>query len=198
MESSKRKALESRRESLQIKLQVREWVSQQFRPFCEILEELDDNAIDYNIHQLVNIPPIWERLLKDELTALSSDVCRKSSFSFCENNPLISRLLEVFPSSNPFRYVPDLSRFEPGTLIEIREDLQIADQTVFLFYFNYGAVLTLRLFDLLNAENDTLFNVEHGDAVIFPVDYSWLIAFSIEEEWYAGRAFQGGELKKFK
>lgn len=189
MESSKRKALEERRQELRTRLLVKEWVLHQFDPFCEVLNELDRNSIVYDIHQLVNIPRSWEPLLREELATASHNAYRNSNFSFCEHYPLINRLLEVFPGTNPFRYVPDLPKYEVDTVKELCRNFRFKDQIVYLFYFSYGVVLTLRLFDLFNAENDSLFNLAHGDTVIFPADYSWLIAFSIEEEWYAGRAF---------
>lgn len=71
------------------------------------------------------------------------------------------------------------------------ESLALENQTVYMYYLQYAPLLQLQLYDLLPVDNENLFNFWHGDVVIFPENHSWLISYSLEEDWY-------GEIKSDK
>ena len=110
----------------------------------------------------------------------------------------MDKLYDRYPSINHLRYVPSLPKFADygaASSEKIRDGLQkaaaslgLSNQRVFLSHLRYAPVIEVSLFDILEHDHKGLFNLWHGDAVIFPSDLSWLMAFTLEEEWYAGKA----------
>ena len=62
----------------------------------------------------------------------------------------------------------------------------MADQWVKLYYFQYAFILKISLSTLAVKASDEMFNLWLGDAVLFPEDYSWITAYSMEQQWKFG------------
>jgi hypothetical protein len=51
-----------------------------------------------------------------------------------------------------------------------------------LYYFQYAFILKINLSTVEEKVTEELFNLWLGDTILFPEDYSWLMAYSLEEE----------------
>ncbi len=190
MDQAKRKELEERRTNKQLFHKLQEFVSTDIAPALELLNHLQESGSAYKIVRLVNIPREWEPHLFEILSSPKYAAYRFESIPTSFENKLVMEVLDSYPTTNPFRYVPDLPRFENSnsSVKQIAETLMLEDQEVYLYYFSYALIIQVSLFELLNINTELLFNWWDGDTIIFPSDKKWLIAYSLEEEWYAGKA----------
>ena len=184
MTPEKRKELENRRILLQQQLQATEFVERSIRPFVEILQILKESHVDFNIVEFVNVRPEWKLFLDQILSENPFATFGLSKVPQSNDNALINDLLNRYPSTNPFRYVPDLPLMPYGTsLRSIIETQDWEHEMVYLNYLAYPFVLELPLSDLKHVDEAEMFNFRYEDVVVFPKDMKWLIAYSVEEEW---------------
>ena len=188
MTPEKRKELEDRRVLLQQKQEAKEFVESSVRPFVEILQILKESHVQFNIVEFVNVRPEWKIFLDEILSEDPFAAFGLNKVPQVNDNSLINDLLDCYPSTNPFRYVPGLPLMPHGTsLSSIIETDNPGNETVFLSYFAYSFILELPLSDLKQVVETELFNSWNGDVVIFPKKKEWLIAYSLEEEWRYGK-----------
>jgi hypothetical protein len=103
-----------------------------------------------------------------------------------------NELVDHYPNHHPLRYVPEL-QYTPGEnswsekeiLTEAFEKLGFPDQPVYFFCMRLPPVLILRFSDIIKLAGEGLLK-ELEDICITPVDYSWLIFRSLEDEWQFG------------
>jgi hypothetical protein len=183
MTPEKRNELENRRTLLQQQLQATKFVESSIRPFVEILQILKENRVDFSIIKFVNVRPEWKIFLNEILSKNPFATFGLNKVPQSNDNALINDLLERYPSTNPFRYVPDLPLMPYETLRSIIETQHPKHEMVYLNYLAYPFILELPLVDLRHVDEAELFNFRHEDAVIFPKGMKWLIAYSLEEEW---------------
>jgi hypothetical protein len=187
MTPEKRKELKNRRALLQQQLQATEFVESSIRPFLEILQILKESHVHFNIVEFVNVRPEWKLFLDEILSENPFTAFGLNKVPHSNDNALINDLLEHYPSTNPFRYVPDLSLMPYETLRSIIETQHREHEMVYLNYLAYPFILELPLSDLKHVDEAELFNFRHEDVVIFPKDMKWLMAYSLEEEWRYGK-----------
>lgn len=188
MTPQKRKELEIRRSKLQEKIEVASFVEKYIHPFVEILQVLKDRQMDFRIATFTNIPSEWNNLLDNTLSENPYALYELNKISRASGNPVIHQLLDHYPGQNAFRYVPDLPLLPPGIGVEsFYEIIPSQNDWVYLYYFAYPLLLELYLPDIKKADIEDLFNLWHGDAIIFPKNYEWLLAYSLEEEWRYGK-----------
>lgn len=175
---------------MQLSQEVQDFVANDLVPAIELLNRINENATICKIVELVNIPPdripsVAETLSTEKYRNFGFDNIPTSS-----GNSLVSRLLDKFPNTHPLRYAPDLPQFETSAypVTQLSEVLNLEDQSVNLFYFRYAVLFKLSLSDFSLIDSSLLFNWWDGDAIIFPDTLDWLISYSLEEQWYAGRA----------
>lgn len=188
MTPEKRKQLENRRILLQQQLQATEFVESSIRPFVEILQILKENQVDFNIVEFINVRPEWKIFLDEILSENPFVAFGLNKVPQSNDNALINNLLNRYPSTNPFRYEPDLPLMPYET--SLRSIIEMQDwkhEMVYLNYLAYPFILQLPLSDLKSVDEAELFNCWHGDVVIFPKNKEWLIAYSLEEEWRHGK-----------
>jgi hypothetical protein len=150
----------------------------------EILQILKESHVHFNIVEFVNVRPEWKLFLDEILSENPFTAFELNKVPQSNDNALISELLDCYPSTNPFRYVPDFPLMPYDTsLCSIRETLDPGSEMVYFFYFSYPFILQLPLSHLKQVDEAELFNFRHEDVVIFPKDMEWLIAYSLEEEW---------------
>lgn len=193
MESSKeRSALLKKR--LQQKLQAQTFFTEDVSACVELLTAFQEAGINYKIAGWVNV--------KQELRSYLVPEFEKLGFALDDDNNLVvadilDQVFETYPSIHSFRYVPpvpELNSLEQrDALFEAMEYLNLQDQEVQVYWLRYAVVLKLNLLDLLKLPADSVFTGWHGDAVIFPENLRWLIAYSLEDLWYAGSGPDKGE-----
>ncbi|MBD1433929.1 hypothetical protein H8B06_13910 [Sphingobacterium sp. DN00404] len=200
MEHDKRTQLAQKREQLQIKLKAETYIERYITPVQEIFDYLCQQGAAYQIAGLLNIPTEYHPYIKQALARTPYDVYgfQPDHLQKPRLKQLIDTVFDRFPSTNELRYVPDLPEYanyngipsEDGTRDAIQQVIQalgLQDQSVYVYYLNYGLVLQLSLAALSDHEHEDLFNTWHGDVMVFPESLDWLIAFSLEEEWFGGR-----------
>lgn len=192
MDKTKRKELEKQRIQLQLFHKVQEFVSGDIDPALELLNKLYESRVLYKIVTLVNILPEWEPHLRETLSGPQYSAYRLENVPTSSENKLVKEVLNKYPTTNPIRYVPDLPQIKASIspVKEITESLKLQDQEVYLYYFQYALIVQVSLFELSGIATESLFNWWHGDTIIFPTNTNWLIAYSLEEEWYAGRRYK--------
>ncbi|WP_333887020.1 hypothetical protein [Sphingobacterium siyangense] len=157
-------------------------------PFLEILDELQNLEIEHSIISFRCIPPEFHELLRRHTQTEALEKYKLAKVEITTEDTTVETVLEKYPSINPFRYVLDASVVGYGNLPdealqEIQETQQFKEEKVFVYWLKYAFLLEIDFKDLVKRANDDLFNSWHDDAVIFPKDYSWLIAYTIEDEW---------------
>lgn len=189
MDNSRRTTLEQRRRQLQIRQEAQAFVQSDVEPALELLEMLRNKGVNYKIVQMLHVKDDWKETVADTLNRSPYTTYGFEAAHLQEQrlSTLLDALFEQYPSTNNFRYVPDLGKSMWQGLQQVLNELGLADQKVYLYYLSYAFVLELSLSDLARHANVDVFNFWHGDTVIFSEDLSWLIAYSLEEEWYAVR-----------
>lgn len=198
---SRRDELLLRRKQLQDRLGTGEFVKTTLEPYLEILVFFRQHNITYEIKSIVLGNPDWTVYLPE---FFSHDPYLDYGFHVKQiENQAVRHLLDIwydrFPSLNSFRYVPNLprlDRFNKETvqcfLSSIGSDIEL-EQLVYLYHMQYNAVIELEFSSLVLQDTEELFQGFHGDVVIFPRSVDWILAFSLEEEWFAGI---GGQMLK--
>lgn len=188
MTPQKRKELEDRRTFLQQRLQATAFAEGSIVPFVEILQILKESHVQFGIVEFVNVRREWKIFLDEILSGSPFAAFGLNKVPRSNDNALINALLDRYPSTNPFRYVPGLPLMPYDTsLSSIIETYDAGREIVYFNYFAYPFVLELPLSHLKQVNETELFNSRHEDAVIFPKNKEWLIAYSLEEEWRHGK-----------
>ena len=198
MELSRREALEGRRRKLQLRLAAEAFVASALQPYVDVLDYLNQHDVDFEIIQLMYTTQEWKPYVQ---ATLQSSIYSRYGFlpAHGEERGLhekLDKLYDRYPSTNSLRYVPSLPKiadyssmppeYSRDGLQQARASLGLPAQRVFLNYLSYAPLIEVSLSDILEHDQEELFNFWHGDVLIFPADLSWLIAFTLEEEWYAG------------
>ena len=199
MQQSKRQELEERRRQHQLRQGAETFAASSLQSYVEILDYLDRQGVALKIIQLMYVRSEWKIPIQ---TILQGAPYAAYGFrpDHLEGSGMEEKMDELYlryPSTNPLRYVPSLPKLADYNVLspgEIRNGLKkaaallgLSNQKVFLYYLRYAPLIEVSLFDILEHDHKDLFNFWHGDAVIFPADLSWLMAFTLEEEWYAGK-----------
>lgn len=189
MDNSRRTTLEQRRRQLQIRQEAQAFVQSDVEPALELLEMLRNKGVNYKIVQMLHVKDDWKETVADTLSQPAYTTYGFEAGHLQEQGmgALLDALFGQYPSINSFRYVPDLAISVPQGLQQVLHELRLTDQKVYLYYLGYAFVMELSLYDLVQHANADIFNPWNGDALIFSNDLSWLIAYSLEEEWYAVR-----------
>jgi len=197
MQPDKRKELEERRRQLQIRRAAEAFLASALQPYVDILDYLSKHDVDFEIIQLMYVKSDWKSHIQTMLQRVPYVDCGFHAGHLEELGleEQMDQLYDRYPSINSLRYVPCLPKFaDYGTAPpeKIRDGLQkaaaslgLSSQKVFLYYLRYTPVIEVSLFDILVHDHEDLFNFWHGDVMIFPSDLTWLMAFTLEEEWYA-------------
>ncbi|MGV4413334.1 MULTISPECIES: hypothetical protein [unclassified Chryseobacterium] len=188
MNPDRKNQLLAKRAQLQNRIRFNEFVENRIVPFLEILDELQNLEIEHSIISFRCIPPEFHELLRRHTQTEALEKYKLAKVEITTEDTTVETVLEKYPSINPFRYVLDASVVGYGNLPdealqEIQETQQFKEEKVFVYWLKYAFLLEIDFKDLVKRANDDLFNSWHDDAVIFPKDYSWLIAYTIEDEW---------------
>ena len=189
--NQKKERLEQLRAQLQTKLKAKEFLENQISPFTEIRNSLQQSTVSFTTIELLGFQEEWlpyleEELLESYLPTLPDDLGKSKAVN------LVHTLFDKYPSTNEFRYVPNFEKInlvstqEVSGLKQTVKSLGLENQTVYLYYLQYAPLVQLELYDLFLVDNEDLFNFWYGDVVIFPENHSWLISYSLEEDWYGG------------
>lgn len=170
------------------KIDALKFANQSIQPCLEVLGEFKQKRIKINKIFMDAIQQEWLPTLQilfmqapySQFNLLSVE--QKSSF------PILDDFFEKYPSVNPLRYVPNYPKLNDRLRFkDIITQFELTDTKVYFFYLRYAFVFQLSISELAKAEEDLLFNLYHGDVIIFPENLDWLLAFSLEEEWRFGK-----------
>lgn len=192
MSPDKRRILQEKKEQLRIQIVFDEFVNRSILPFLEVLEALQDLGIGFQVVMLRCVPKEFLGLLSEYFKVGPFLKYNLSQIEISTDDRCIEQLLETYPNTHPLRYVPDLPVVgligdSPAVVFpEIMSINQIETHKVYLCHLKYAFLLEVNLQDLAQNADWTIFNIWEGDAVIFPKDFSWIIAYSLEEEWRFG------------
>ena len=190
MNQQRKEELQQKRMLWQKQQEATEFYNSTIAPITELLHVLEAKGSHFSIAGFDGN----EKELLPYFTTENKQSLRELLNNSDEEIPKVLDLLfQKYPSVNPLRYVPNLPLLGNATheiplLNEAIESLKLPDQEVYLYYLRYVPVLQLPLYDLLHFTNDDVFDPWHGDLVIFPKDLNWLIALTLESDWYAGKA----------
>lgn len=192
MTPKKKQILEEKKQKLKCEIAFKNFEQSSILPFIEILEEVKKLEIEYEITEICYIKNEWKDMIQKVFEKTPFINYHLSKISISNDNPLIEKLLDLYPNTNPIRYVPNLpvvAKYESDNskvLKSLIKNNLLTDQHVYLYYFQYAFLLKINLSALAEKAIEELFNFFLGDAVIFPEDYRWIIAHSLEEEWQFG------------
>lgn len=171
---------------LQQKLQAQTFFEDKIAPFAELFSVFGKSGVGFQVAAWVGLKEEWHPHLVAKMQELPY------GFKMEGNNKSVELLDDLFvqyPSLNALRYVPPIEKMEIETsenpLRKIMEHLQLEDTEVYVYFLRYAPLLQMKLYDIFRINQDEMFNFWLGDVVIFPKDKAWLIAYSLEEEWYA-------------
>lgn len=68
-------------------------------------------------------------------------------------------------------------------LQEFVETHQITNKKMYVCWLNYAFLIEVDLADFAAKVNNELFTPWHHNVLLFPKNYDWLIAYSLEDEW---------------
>ncbi len=189
MTPEKQERLHFLRSENQLKLETEHFYNQHIEPLREVIDYFRKENMHLEIEGFCDISENMKKglsiLLRSNNLPYNMDGNRKA-------DDIMNRALLTYPNQHSLRYVPELplvaispdaNPIKPSTA-----NLAISDQFVYLYYMGYSPLFRVSLNDLCNCMHEEIFNPWLDDAVIFPDDFSWLIAYSLEDEWYAGRS----------
>lgn len=180
-----------KREQLQTRIKFDDFVKLYVDGFVEILKEVQLLKIHYKIVS-------W-RCVPNEFHVLLSEYIKKDAFlknndeetELFSDDSTVEELLKLFPSVNPLRYVPDLEIVHKGCDISallhtLFKSNEIINSTVYFCWLKYPAIVIMDVCEFAELANDEILGFWHGDLVIFPNNFAWLLTYSIEDEWRFG------------
>lgn len=200
MDTSKRQALELRRKEFLLRMEATEYIEQRISPSLDIFAYLQQQQVDHRIAGFVHIPSEYKPYFKQAIAQppYSDYNFEISHLETASLQALVEHLANRFPSVNPLRYVPDLTKYAdyysppPGEVVrdglqKARRALDLVEQEVYVFYLHPGLVLKFSLDILCMHDHEELFSTWIGEVMIFSDEGDWLITFTLEEEWIGGR-----------
>lgn len=191
MHPDRKAQLKERQQQANQKIRVKDFLATAVDPALELMYLLPDTALQPN--ELLYIRPEWREILKSTLSGPPYSGFRFADVLLLPDNGRLSGVFEVFGDILQLRYVPDIPVFlnsfdEKDHAIErMSAHLACEDEHVFLHHLRYAVIWKIRLSDLIKMDHEILFNSYNGDAVIFAESNSWLMSYSVEDQWYAGR-----------
>ena len=188
MDLTRRQQLEAKREQLQTMLRYKEFQEVYVEPFFDILDHFDTLKIAHRIISFRCVPLEFHQLLQEFKETLDLDKYKVSDVLISADDIQVQNILTVFPSVNPFRYVLNapIIGYESNPkeiLQELKNIHKLDDKKVFICYLRYAFLLEISFTDLAKKANNEIFSSWHGDTIIFPSDHSWIIDYTLEDEW---------------
>lgn len=186
MDFIKRQALLKKREILKIKLDFDNFARDFISPIIEITSVLREINIEILAVSFRYIPKQFLTLLNDYLINNDYKKLNIPIKNISENDVVMEKVIALYNNENPVRYVPNLPVY---TTLEIEKCLMKKKEdykTVQIAWFSYGFILEINSENLEHILHEEIINPYLGDFIIFPEDYHWLAAYSLEEEWRFG------------
>lgn len=191
MDENEKQRLAAKKNQIQLRIRVNEFIDSHLLPWLEMYEIVVENNIDHQLVQLSNITneeiSFWEKRMATEPFGKFNLDLQKLNIDDEKN--IVSKLYATFPSTYPLRYMPSdtvpvLAYENAGKIIahfalQLEVDLE---EEVLLFYLYYAPVLKLKLKDII-AHADLLYDFPTEDILIASPNFDWLIFRSMEEEW---------------
>lgn len=191
MTPEKRNELEKQRSLLQQEMKARAYAEDNVLPFLEILECLNRHKANYHIAAFAPAHEACKLHLEKIFSESPYAMFRLNDHIPIRQNQIITDLLRRYPSIHPFRYVPELALAPYGNnLNAIVEYFKIQNSKVYCSWLSFPFTIEVCLSDLVQVDQNEIFNFWYGDVAIFPAGYDWLLAFSLEEAWYYGNAIE--------
>ena len=181
-----------KREQLQTRIKFDDFVKLYVDGLIEILREVQLLEIHYKIVSWRCVPKEFYSLLAEYIIKdafLRNNVEETELFS---DDSTIEKLLKLFPSVNPLRYVPDLPIVARGTEISallptLFKSYEINNSTVYFCWLKYPAIVEMDISEFTELANDEILGFWHGDLIVFPKNFTWILTYSIEDEWRFGK-----------
>ncbi|MEG0915866.1 MAG: hypothetical protein RSF68_02510 [Myroides sp.] len=191
MDAERLNKLLQKREHLQVRIRFNDFVKLFEEDFKEILKELQFLNIHYSIASWRCVPQEFHSLLAEYI---QKDSFLKSKFAetkLLSNDDTVETLLNAFPSVNYLRYVPDLKIMGRGTEISaliqpLLDSYEMERLSVYFCWLKYPVILEMDILEFAELVNGEILGFWHGDLVVFPTDFTWLLTYSVEDEWRFG------------
>ncbi len=192
MHPDRRNELLEKRKQLQVRLRFNEFVQYRIAPFFEILDELQRLQIDFTVLVFRCVPQEFHELLRQYNRTEVPAKYNLTQIPITGEDIEVEIALELYPSANPFRYSFDAPVVgyadSPGEVLRhLMQTHRLAEKKVYLCWLQYAFLIKADLKNLAQKATTDLFNPWYSDAVIFPTDFSWLIAYSDKDEWRLGK-----------
>lgn len=188
MDADRRRSLNEKKERLQQLLTFKKYSEQHIKPWLLIYRELLERNIKPEVHYLASSFDLDPDLLRQAVDELLEEDQKSllDKIITTEVLPVHDKMDEYYPSSNPIRYMPESEKIvsdenSEAMIRQAMDELSIPEQTCFVLYPVYSAVMELPLSDIIT--NCDIIIEPMTDVCIIAKDYSWIIFHSLEEEW---------------
>lgn len=191
MHPDRKAELKEKQKQANQKLLVKEFLAATVDPALEMIASIPDIRIE--VSELLYVKPEWEEILKSAFNEPPYLNFRFADVPYVTGAGRLSDVLESFGDTLSLRYVPNLPAFanqpdeKDNIIARLSAHLRCDDEYVFLHHLQYAIVWKILLSELIRADHPLLFNSYNGDAVVFSKNNAWLMSYSLEEQWYAGR-----------
>lgn len=195
MDEAQKTSLDAKKAIIKAKLKVKETIQLFIKNWLEVYDIILSNQIPHQLHYLASITqeelPFW-------LAELPLEPLKKYQFSEKQllvnlNLSVKKQLFKAYPNTYPLRYMPALPTLADEIIDNPSANLSKAlnqlninnNEEVYLLYLYYQPVLKINLSDL-TANAHLLLDFPFEDIVITPLNFSWMIFKSMEDEWRCG------------
>lgn len=192
MDSEHINRLIKKREQLQLRLRFNEFVKLNIEPFLAVLDSFKVSEITYRVSSFRCVPLEFHELFCDYIQTEALATYQLTEVTICVQDTEVEFALAKYPSVNPFRYVLDASVIGYGSqhskvLQELTGREPLIEKKAYICWLAYTFLLEVDFQDFAQKVNQQIINTWHGDTLIFPSDYAWLTAYSLEDEWRFSR-----------
>lgn len=193
MQPADRQILQIKKQHLQLKLNVKQWLNEFVEDALEVLEEFRSKNLHYQITGLkLHEPPLQTEIQNQLSDAPYADwQLNRTPFNPPDSLLQIEKIFRKFPSQTAFHYLPDLPEFTPeqpaNALQEMIARFNLVNEELTLHYLRYAPLIQILLHDFAKANPEETTNPWHGDLLILPKSEAWLIVFNLEEKWFFTR-----------
>lgn len=193
MSPEQQQALQQKKEQLRLRIAFEAFIDTYILPFTALLDEFQNLKIGHRVVALRCIPGEFKDMLSERFNTEDYKKYNLTHIEISTDDTWLGKLLQSYPNTHPLRYVPDLPVIGsigdgPSVVLAgiLNDYLPTKQDVVYLCYLKYAFLMEVDLQGLAQNADWQIFNIWEGDAVIFPKELDWLIAYSLEEEWRFG------------
>ena len=193
MNEDKKSILNSKRNTLQLKLSVTKYYTEYILDWMLLYR----SWVRLPIHLKLVYLAVLEQEYKENLIQIITDEGIISSKNAVDliwtdfEKDVLKNLQLFFPSQKLLSYNPDLKSIgnyyiDHSNILKHFKDYDLSHTLVNLVYTRYAPVISLPLNEFINYFQNFKMDDYYDDILVFPADYSWLLFCTSDDEWSFG------------